>query len=89
MWNCKVVLGLVLTNYNYLGIPKENLRPSENFLLLGGHPAEQHQIWIALASNTILGLILPMFRLWLIEPNAYLWPWSNIPGQNGDIPHPA
>jgi hypothetical protein len=51
--------------------------------------AGQYQILIALVRNTGLGSILSMFRHWLIAPNVYLWPWSNIPGQNGDILHPA
>jgi len=73
----------------YLGTPKENLRLLKNVLLLDGHLAGQHRIWIVLVRNTGLGSILSMFRHWLIAPNVYLWPWSNIPGQNGDILHPA
>jgi hypothetical protein len=73
----------------YLGTPKESHRLLKNVLLLDGHGAGQYQILIALVLNTGLGSILPMFRLWLATPNACLWPWSNIPGLNGDILHPA
>jgi hypothetical protein len=73
----------------YLGTPIENLRLLKNVLLLDGHQAAQRQTWIVLARNTSPVAILPMFHLSLIESNAYLWPWNNIPGQNVDILHPA